>query len=124
MVQQSYLGRSRERSLESQVPNRAILHLGQIFWDLHIHRARLLINPIDNLAGIIELDRVQVSHWAVVQPDTVLIRRVLGQRIGAVRGWLAVEAEMDSIAGCDCGVVGDALVDVDTGVVTLSPCYS
>lgn len=36
---------------------------------------------------------------------------------------LTVEAKVNSLTGYHCRVVRNALVDVDTGVVTLAPCY-
>lgn len=74
---------------------------------------------------MIVVDRVQVANGVVVQPDAVVVTRVLGQGVLAVGGRDTVEADVDGGAGGDGGVVGDALVDVDAGVVALAPgCYA
>lgn len=67
------------------------------------------------------MNRVEVANRVVVQPDAVVVTRVLGQGVRAAGGRGAVEADVDGGAGGDGGVVGDALVDIDAGVVALAP---
>lgn len=63
-----------------------------------------------------------MTHGVVIQPHAIVFARVLVQWVRTVCGRLAVEANVDGLARYHCRVVWDALVDVDTGVVTLSPC--
>ena len=49
--------------------------------------------------------------------------RVLGKRVAAVLGWVAVEDDVDSVAGDEGGALRDALDDVDAVVVALAPGY-
>lgn len=68
------------------------------------------------------MDGVQVTHGVVVQEDRVVAAGVLGQRVCAVRRRGTIKTEVDCLSGCHGGVVGDALVDVDAGVVSFTPC--
>lgn len=66
------------------------------------------------------MDDIEVPHGVIVQPDTVLIRRVLG-RFRAVRRWLAVKPKLDGVARSHGRIFRNALVDIDAGVVALAP---
>lgn len=116
------LRRRRQHSPHPQIPNRAILNLGQILRNFHINNTHRLRDPIHDLDLLVKVDGVQVAHGIVVQPDAVVVAGVFVQWVWAVGRRLAVEAEVDCLAGCYGGVVGDALVDVDAGVVALAPC--
>lgn len=120
--EKAYLRSRRQRSPQPQVPNSPILNLGQILRNLNCHRTHRLRNISSNLDLRIEVDGVQVAHGVVVQEDRVVAAGVLGQRVCAVRCRGTVEAEVDGLSGCYGRVVGDALVDVDTGVIAFTPC--
>lgn len=116
------LRRSGQRGANSQIPNRPVLDLGQILWDLDINDTHRLGNSISNLDLLIKMDGIEVANGVVVQPHAVIVARVFVQRVRAVRCWLAIEAQVNGLTSCHSRVVGDALVDVDAGVVTLAPC--
>lgn len=124
MKPRTYLRSGRKRSVDSQVPDRAILDMGQIAGDFHIGDTSRLGNPTGDLDPLVEVDGVPVTDGVVVQPHAVLVTGVLVQRIGAVRCGLAVESQVDCLASSHGRVIGNALVDVHAGVITLAPCYS
>ena len=125
IVNSGHLRRRRQRSAQTQIPHTLVIHSGQILGDGNGHLAVLLREAIRELDLVIVVDRVQVTNGVVVQPDAVVVTRVLGQRVFAVGGRGAVEADVNGGAGGDGGVVRHALVDVDAGVVALAPgCYA
>jgi len=121
IVNSGHLRRRRQRTTQTQIPHTVVLHSGQILGDGDGHLAILLREAICELDLVVEVDRVQVANGVVVQPNAVIVTRVLGQRVLAVGGWGTVEADVDDGAGGDGGIVRDALVDVDAGVVALAP---
>lgn len=119
---QTYQRSRRQRSSQPQIPNSPILNLGQVLGNLNRHRTHRFGNIASNLDLRIEMDGVQVAHGVVVQEDRVVAAGVLGQRVCAVRCRGTVEAEVDGLSGFHGRVVGDALVDVDAGVIAFTPC--
>lgn len=98
--------------------------MGHIAGDFHIDDTGPLGNPTGDLDLLVKVDGIQVTDGVVVQPHAVLVTGVLVQRIGTVRCGLAVEAQVDRLASSHGRVIGNALVDIHAGVITLAPCYS
>jgi len=125
IVNSGHLRRRRQRATQTQIPHAVVAHSGQILGDGDGHLAILLREAIRELNLVIVVDHVQVANGIVVQPDAVVLTRVLGQGVLAVGGRGTVEADVDGGAGGDGRVIRDALVDVDAGVVALAPsCYA
>lgn len=114
--------RSRtQRSIQSHVPHRVIVNLGQIGGDLHRDFARGGRNLVDDLHSCVEIDRVGNALRVVPQPDRVVTGRIFGERVSAVRGRFAIPTQLDFLAGAQGRILGDALVYVDAGIVALAP---
>lgn len=96
----------------------------EVLGNLHINRMRRPGNAVDDLDFLVKGDGVKVAHRVVIEPHAVLVGRVFRQRVRAVSRWLAIEAQVDRLAGYHGRVVGDALEDIDAGVVTFAPCCS
>lgn len=117
-----YLRRCRQRSTNPQVPNRSIRDLGQILGNLDFDSTDRLRDPVDDLDLLVKGYGVEVAHGVAIQPHAIVITRILVQWVRTVCSGLTVEAKVNSLTSYHCRVVRDALVDVDTGVVTLAPC--
>ena len=125
IVNRRHLRRRRQRTAQTQIPHTLLIHGGKILRDSNGHLAILLREAIRELNLVIVVDRVQVANGVALQPDAVVVTRVLGQGVIAVGGRGTVEADVDGGAGGDGRVIRDALVDVDAGVVALAPgCYA
>lgn len=119
----SYLWSSLENGVESEIPYVLVVHLWEVRGNLDIDSFCRGGDVVGNLNLFVEFDGIEVANGVIVQPNAVLSSRVLGQRVAAVSSWLPVEAQVNGLALGHGGVIGDALVDVQTGVVTLAPGY-
>lgn len=117
----AYLRRSGQAAVHPQIPDGLIVDSGQVLGDGDGHGTVLLGNVALDLDALVEFEVVQVARGVVVQPHGVGFTGVLGQRIVAVGGGRAVELQVNLGTGADGGVVGDALEDIDAGVITLAP---
>lgn len=121
VVDGRHLRSRRQRSVQSQVPHRVVLNGGQILGDGDVDHAVLLGEAVLELDLLVVIDGVEPADPVVVEPDTAVVPGKLGQRVSTVRGRSAIEAQVDGGSGGDRRVVGDALEDVDAGVVSLAP---
>lgn len=93
----------------------------QILGDGDVDHAVLLGEAVLELDLLVVVDGVEPADRVVVKPDTVVVPGILGQGVSTVGGRSPVEAQVNGGSGGDGRVVGDALEDVDTGVVSLAP---
>lgn len=119
----TYLGGIRQVRVHPQIPDGVVLDGGHVLGDGDGDGAVRLADAGLQLERLVKGDGVQLAHGVVVQPDAVGARLVLVQGVGAVSCRGTVEPQINLVAGGYGRVVGDALIDVDAGVVTLSPSY-
>lgn len=117
---QTHLGRINKNSINTEIPVRIILNLGQIRRDSHSDVVRSTRDVVRDLRVGIIAQIAQVAGRVVVQPDAVVAGELVEAAVGAALG-VAVEGELHGGSGGQGGVLGDALVDVDAGVVALAP---
>lgn len=101
IVDRWHLRGCRERTTETQVPHRVVVHSWQIFGDGDSDRAVLLGESVLELDLLVIVDGVEIAHRVVVQPDTVVAAGILGQRIGTVAGGCSVETQVNGGTGGD-----------------------
>ena len=119
----AYLRRSAQRGIQAQIPNGLIINSRQIRRNGDGHRTIRLGDIALDLDPVVPVDGVAVAREIVVQPHGVGVTLVLGQGVLAVGGRRPVELDVNLGPRADGGVVGDALEDIDTGVVPLSPSW-
>lgn len=118
----THLRRIGKHGIQTQVPVRVILNLRQSGRNSNSHVLCSTRDTVDNLGLGIVAQIAQVAVGVVVQPDAVVAGGVLVED-GVAAVAVPVEGDLDGGAGGQGGVLGDALVDVDAGVVALAPGY-
>lgn len=120
-MQGNHLWRLQERSIHPQIPDRVVLHGGQIIRDGNCHFAVVFAHTVGDSNPLIPRYDVPIAYGVIVQRHGVGGARVLGEvGVAASRGF-AIELQRDFGSGGDSGIVGDALEDIDASVVALTP---
>ena len=120
----TYLWRSLQNGVKSQIPNILVIDLGDVCRNLDIDSIGCTRDVVCNLDLLVVLEVVAVADRVVIQPNTVLSSRVFGQWVTAVDSRFTIEAKVNGLTLSHSRVLGDALIDIHAGVIPLSPGYT